>query len=119
MIRQLNDEEYVRESVNTLMIEKSLKGQTERYKKFDYYEGKNLLQLLKNIYNQSYQLLQNLSLILLQTFIGELPDIVQVAKKMKKTKLVFSLKNYDRQFDNHILKLAIILPNVEQVFLAL
>ena len=104
---RLNDEEYVREVVNTLMIEKIIEGQTERYKKcFDYYEGKEPITTFDENYKYQSKVINITKPIVdiaTQTFIGDLPDIVTSGKKSEKDKIVsFTQKLYGRQFDNHI-----------------
>ena len=104
---RLNDEEYVREVVNTLMIEKIIEGQTERYRKcFDYYEGKAPITTFEEQYKYQPKVINVTKPIVdiaTQTFIGDLPDIVTSGKKSEKDKIVsFTQKLYDRQFDNHI-----------------
>ena len=104
---KLNDEQYVREVVNTIMIEKIIEGQTEKYKKcFDYYDGVEPQTHFDEKYNYSPKVI-NLTKpivdIATQTFIGELPDIVTYGKKAEKDKIsFFNQKLYDRQFANHI-----------------
>ena len=104
---RLNDEEYVREVVNTLMIEKIIEGQTQRYKKcFDYYEGIEPITTFEEHYKYQPKVINVTKPIVdiaTQTFIGDLPDIVTSGKKSEKDKIVaFTQKLYDRQFDNHI-----------------
>lgn len=104
---RLDNEEYVREVVNTLMIEKIIEGQTERYKTaFDFYDGKEpITQFPENYEYQSkiINITKPIVDIATQTFIGELPDIVTSGKKSEKDKIsVLDQKLYDRQFANHI-----------------
>jgi SPP1 family phage portal protein len=104
---RLEDEEYVREIVNTLMIQKIIEGQTQRYKKcFDYYDGIEPITTFEEDYKYQSRVI-NLTKpivdIATQTFIGELPDIVTSGKKSEKDKVSkFSQKLYDRQFGSHI-----------------
>ena len=104
---RLNDEKYVREVINTLMIEKIIEGQTQRYQKcFDYYEGKAPLTKFDENYKYESKVINMTKPIVdiaTQTFIGELPDIITNGKKAEKDKIVvFTQKLYSRQFDNHI-----------------
>ena len=104
---RLDDEEYVREIVNTLMIEKIIEGQTERYRTcFDFYEGKEPITKFDEKYSYSSKVINITKPIVdiaTQTFIGELPDIITSGKKSEKDKIsLFSQKLYDREFDNHI-----------------
>lgn len=104
---RLDDEEYVREIVNTLMIEKIIEGQTQRYKKcFDFYEGKEPITAFSEKYDYQPKVINITKPIVdiaTQTFIGELPDIITSGKKSEKDKIsVFNQKLYDREFDDHI-----------------
>ena len=104
---RLNDEEYVRGVVNTLMIEKIIEGQTERYKKcFDFYEGKEPITTFREKYDYQSKVINIAKPIVdiaTQTFIGELPDIITSGKKSEKDKIsVLDQKLYDRQFADHI-----------------
>lgn len=104
---RLDNEEYVREIVNTLMIEKIIEGQTQRYRTcFDFYEGREPITQFKEKYDYESRVINIAKPIVdiaTQTFIGELPDIITSGKKSEKDKIsVFAQKLYDRQFDNHI-----------------
>ena len=104
---RLEDEEYVREIVNTLMIQKIIEGQTQRYREcFDFYEGKAPITEFEEKYSYESKVINIAKPIVdiaTQTFIGDLPDIVSSGKKSEKDKIsVFSQKLYDRQFENHI-----------------
>ena len=104
---RLNDEEYVRGIVNTLMIEKIIEGQTERYKKcFDFYEGKEPITTFREAYDYQSKVINIAKPIVdiaTQTFIGELPDIITSGKNSEKDKIsVLDQKLYDRQFADHI-----------------
>ena len=104
---RLNDEEYVRQVVNTLMVQKIIEGQTERYKTcFDFYEGlepKIAYEKESNYDSKVINLTKPIVDIATQTFIGELPDITTSGKKAEKDKIsYFEQKLYDRQFGNHI-----------------
>ena len=104
---RLDNEDYVREVVNTLMIEKIIEGQTQRYKKcFDYYEGREPVVSFDSNFKFDPKVINLTKPIVdtaTQTFIGELPDIVTSGKKSEKDKISrFAQKLYDRQFENHM-----------------
>lgn len=104
---RLNDENYVLEVVNTMMVQKIIEGQTQRYEEcFNFYEGKEPITKFdeKTEYSSKViNLAKPIVDIATQTFIGELPDITTSGKKIEKDKIgVFSQKLYDREFANHI-----------------
>ena len=104
---RLTDKEYVRQVINSIMVQRCIEGVDNRFKKcFDFYEGKEPITTFKEDYeyeSKVFNLTKPIVDIATQTFIGDLPDITTSGKKAEKDKISnFSQKLYDRQFDNHI-----------------
>ena len=104
---RLNDEKYVLNVINAIMIQKLIEGVGQKYDKcFNYYEGNEPQTHFDTEYDYKCKVV-NLTKpivdIATKTFIGELPDITTSGKKAEKEKIsVFNQKLYNRQFDDHI-----------------
>ena len=103
---RLNDESYVLQLVNGIILQKLIEGVDQKYKRaFDFYDGKEPVVAFDDSEYEGkvINLTKPIVDIATKTFIGETPDIVTSGKKAEKDKIsVFNQKLYNRQYHSHV-----------------